>query len=376
MRATAVIGANYGDEGKGLICDYLVSKASGPTLVVRFNGGAQAGHTVLTPTGQRHVFHHFGSGTLLGAATYLSRFFVANPMVWKTEKDELAQLGVYAPKVYVALDTPITTPYDMLVNQEAERIRGGERHGSCGLGIHETLERNTTDFATTVRTITRGDVERIRGDWALKRLIQLVGNRPFSEAFYSRLFSNSLLEHYLGDLEAFLGSVHFREAFPKGFEDIVFEGAQGLLLDEDHPNFPYVTHSKTGLHNVLILCREAGISELDAVYVTRAYVTRHGAGPFPTEVPGMLYADLTNVRNEFQGGLRFGTLDPYELLHNVSTDLSTRGSMNVVARIALTCLDQIRDPGEVEENLSGIVPIGLRAYGPTRAHIYQAKEQA
>lgn len=77
--AIAVIGAGFGDEGKGLMTDYCCQRPK-YTTVVRFNGGAQAGHTVVTPDGRRHVFSHFGSGTLRGAATFLSRFFICNPI--------------------------------------------------------------------------------------------------------------------------------------------------------------------------------------------------------------------------------------------------------------------------------------------------------
>src|SRR4051812_30640034 len=89
MRVSAVIGANYGDEGKGLVTDYLAEEGEG-AVVVRFNGGAQAGHTVVTPEGKRHVFHHFGSGTFRKARTHLSRFFISNPALFRPEFEALA----------------------------------------------------------------------------------------------------------------------------------------------------------------------------------------------------------------------------------------------------------------------------------------------
>src|SRR5262245_5537631 len=92
-KAHAVIGAGYGDEGKGVLVDALASTRSGPTVVVRSNGGAQAGHTVTLPDGRRHVFHHFGAGALAGAATHLSRFFVHHPMLFASEREALIALG-------------------------------------------------------------------------------------------------------------------------------------------------------------------------------------------------------------------------------------------------------------------------------------------
>ena len=87
MKISVVIGANYGDEGKGLATDYLASQGT-KSLVVRFNGGAQAGHTVVTPDGCRHVFHHFGSGVFAEADTFLSKFFIVNPILFRTEFEE------------------------------------------------------------------------------------------------------------------------------------------------------------------------------------------------------------------------------------------------------------------------------------------------
>ena len=98
----AVIGANAGDEGKGNIVSYLVSQVENP-LVIRFNGGAQAGHTVVSPEGVRHVFSHFGSGTLAGAPTYLSKYFVVNPILFNREYDVLLEKGI-APEIIVSPD--------------------------------------------------------------------------------------------------------------------------------------------------------------------------------------------------------------------------------------------------------------------------------
>ena len=118
--AHVVIGANYGDEGKGLMTDYLVKKHNAE-VVVRFNGGAQAGHTVVTPDGQRHVFSHFGSGTLAGARTFLSKHFVANPILFLKEKKVLEELSptkkLHNRFMWVDPSVMITTPYDMLINQ-------------------------------------------------------------------------------------------------------------------------------------------------------------------------------------------------------------------------------------------------------------------
>src|SRR5580692_10593922 len=114
MRARAVIGANFGDEGKGAVTDYLCAQGAG--MVVRYNGGAQAGHTVVTPEGKRHVFHHFGSGTLASVPTFLSQFFVCNPLAAMYEVNELLTLGVN-PLLYAHPNCLVTTFADMIINQ-------------------------------------------------------------------------------------------------------------------------------------------------------------------------------------------------------------------------------------------------------------------
>ena len=133
-----VLGANFGDEGKGLMTDYF--SQSPDTIVVCSNGGAQRGHTVETPDGIRHVFHHFGSGILNSkierqrAATYLSEDFIVNPIIFKQEYEELCSLG-YKPETYIHKNCMVSTPYDMMANQIIEENRGKNKHGSCGLGF-------------------------------------------------------------------------------------------------------------------------------------------------------------------------------------------------------------------------------------------------
>ena len=133
-----VIGANFGDEGKGLMTDYFTS---GPDdIVVLSNGGAQRGHTVSKPDGTRHVFHHFGSGTFNGASTYFPKEFILNPIIFRQEYEELLNIG-YIPTVYGGAGCMTTTPWDMLANQIIESSRGKDKHGSCGMGIYETIQR-------------------------------------------------------------------------------------------------------------------------------------------------------------------------------------------------------------------------------------------
>ncbi|MDQ0470431.1 adenylosuccinate synthetase [Labrys wisconsinensis] len=342
ITAEVVIGAGYGDEGKGLLTDALAAPLGADAAVIRFNGGAQAGHTVQAPDGRRHVFHHVGSGALAGARSFLSRFFVANPILLREELAVLAGLGV-RPLMAIDPAAPVTLPFDMMLNQMAERARGERRHGSCGLGFGETLERSRHEALRVVaadlaRAGLRERLEHVRRAWLPQRLAAL-GLEPAAEDA-ALLADERILERWLEDAAIFADAVPVMtiDAVPGR---IVFEGAQGLMLDQDRGAFPFVTRSNTGLRNVVALAREAGIDGLDVTYVTRAYVTRHGAGPLAHELSGAPWPDATNLPNPWQGTLRYGTLDLDVLHRAVAADLGDAGGLAVTPRLAVTCLDQV-----------------------------------
>jgi adenylosuccinate synthase len=342
MRASVVIGANYGDEGKGLLVDWLAASDPRNTVVVRFNGGAQAGHTVVTPDGVRHVFHHFGSGTLAGAATYLSQHVLVNPIQYAMEYHDLrAKLRTPAsvrwPTVYIHPAAPVTTPWDMMLNQAAERARGADRHGSCGMGINETAQRHTH-----LRwRLTVGDLIGARADAILGRIrMEYVPqrSRELGVELDSIWHTEALLRRYEEDVRLLLDTTTISREW-RPYNHVVFEGAQGLRLDELAAGFPYLTRSRTGLTNVLDMTAEP--DSLDVYYVTRPYITRHGAGPLSHECAqpeGVV--DETNLPNEWQGELRFGEFDLQEFTQFVLGDLAQRGYHYIRHHLAVTCLDQ------------------------------------
>jgi adenylosuccinate synthase len=347
--ALGVVGANFGDEGKGLATDHLASMSSG-TVVARTNGGAQAGHTVVTEDGRRHVFSHFGAGALSGAGTYLGRRFISNPILFLKERERLASAG---GNLEVAADPrgSVTTPWDMLCNQIAEEMRGTARHGSCGMGIGETVGRCLDpSFSTTVSDLADipallPKLERIRRDWLPARLEALGFPGEYGRRS-ALLMSDSLMENWLDDVASFMEAVRVRmPGHLRSAGSLVIEGAQGLLLDEGHRWFPHVTRSRTGIANMVELCADAGIGSLDVTYVTRCYLTRHGAGPFPGETasaPVDGFSDMTNVPNPWQGTLRFAPLDIRLLAETVAEDLGRASGSGVEVRhgIMTTCIDQ------------------------------------
>jgi len=394
-----VIGAGFGDEGKGLMTDYLASKMN-YGIVVRFNGGAQAAHTVVTPDGRRHAFGHFGSGTFLGFPTYLSRFFVVNPPLFAKEAASLNKSGV-TPVVYVDRACLVTTPYDMMLNQIAEITRGSSRHGSCGVGFNETITRSLVDdpapglFSLTVGDIGDEDLlayklRLIKEEYVPLRLAQL-GITSVPDVYVDLLANDSVIDRFIEDVSTLLGAVTVADSrLLLSFSSVLFEGAQGLLLDQSHKFFPHVTRSHTGMRNVAELLVETGLNEcpVEIVYVTRTYMTRHGAGPFPTELPDKPYPgieDLTNVPNLYQGALRYGLLDLDFLAKTVRGDLRFADGLDYETRLAITCLDQVDHKAcyivNSEQTSSPVCDfveraldvVGIRAgyisFGPTRSTI-------
>lgn len=348
-----VIGANFGDEGKGLMTDYFCHQAAlrgENCIVVCHNGGAQRGHTVDTPEGLHHVFHHFGSGTFAGADTYFAEEFILNPMVFRQEWEELNQLG-YEPKVYINDRCMVSTPFDMIMNQLLEEKRAENRHGSCGLGIHETIERHKTGCISRASVLlsnfdglNRINLEVIRDSYFGSRMedfgIQL--DDEWAEIFYS----DSLIENYLRDLEFMNAhSIRAEETVLNQYDSIVFEGGQGLLLDQNNEEyFPHLTPSNTGLKNPAeMIERLFSDADVEVCYVTRPYLTRHGAGRLDNECgkdeinPDM--EDLTNIPNPHQGTLRYGKMDVSELIGRIHKDFSDRNDRKI--SLALTHRNEV-----------------------------------
>lgn len=337
--------------------DYLV-RQTGSRLVARYNGGAQAGHTV-TANGKRHVFGHVGAGTFAGADTYLTNEFIVNPYLLTREVINLDAMG-HQPEVMVSEQARVTTIYDMAINAAVELARGAGRHGSCGLGINETVTRHAANWTLTVNDVKAGSfnnlvkrLQMIHTQWVPHRLSEL-GLSDMPEEFHT-LTGNTLIN---GDYQShariitdalndvILVSRRFSGA---GAAPVIFEGAQGLALDEELGEFPHVTRSVTGLVGAIRACDELDVDVIKPVYVTRAYLTRHGAGPLPNEgvtFTEQLLTDRTNIHNQWQGSFRYAPLDLRQMGRYIHADLKRahRSTSKVFIEdpvIAITCMDQV-----------------------------------
>ncbi|MBM5809163.1 MAG: adenylosuccinate synthase [Cyanobacteria bacterium M_surface_9_m1_291] len=296
MANVVVIGAQWGDEGKGKITDLLSRSAD---VVVRYQGGVNAGHTIVVD-GQVLKLHLIPSGILypdticlIGSGT------VVDPKVMLGELDMLLGLGIDVSGLKLASTAHVTMPYHRLLDQAMEQRRGDRRIGTTGRGIGPTYadksERNG------IRVIDLLDQDRLRerleGPMTQKNeLLQTIyGVEPLdAEAVIAEYaaYGKRLAPHVVDCTRTIHQAARARK-------NILFEGAQGTLLDLDHGTYPYVTSSNPVSGGA---CIGAGVGPtlIDRVIgVAKAYTTRVGEGPFPTELEGSLNDHLCDRGHEF-----------------------------------------------------------------------------
>jgi adenylosuccinate synthase len=320
-RAIITVGLGFGDEGKGATVDFL-ARHYGADLVVRYCGGSQAGHNVQLPDGRRHTFSQFGAGTLAAGPgrprTYLGPHVVIDPPALLREARHLAELGVDDPARLVTVHPRclVTTPWHKTLNRLRDLARGAARHGSCGQGIGEARSYWLRHGQDAVFAADLADVHVLRDKLELQRQRTLLEVQDFVQ----RIDGDSLRGLGLWDLDALAVACDLGEAARVGpavscelpeHTTAIFEGAQGVLLDEYRGFHPHTTWSTVTAHHAWELLARTGAEEVAVLGVTRAYATRHGEGPLPTFSPGLTdrLRDPGNPWNPWQGNLRCGWLD-------------------------------------------------------------------
>ena len=347
MRTIAVIGKNFGDEGKGFTCSRLASSLKN-ALIIKHNGGGQAGHTVEDPKGKwRFIHHQIGAGAEYHVPTLFADSFMPDLFQLGKEVKEYTELFGFRPILYSEKNARVTTVEDVLLNMGAEVARGKNRHGSCGMGIEECVQRNAAGYGITVEelvTWTKQDLvdrlKQIRKEYTGRRA-EILGIYP-SNPYYEMLNNETVLENFVIEVKENVKLLKLVDADRKWlekFQHLIFETGQGLLLDQDYEAYaPHLTSSKTGIHNPAIFLEKRGLSLEEAIYVTRPYVTRHGNGPLPCEVkhselPGV-GEDMTNQPNEWQGTLRYAKHESLEAFF--APVLRDRDSVDCLERMGET----------------------------------------
>lgn len=313
---TVTVGLGFGDEGKGTTVDWLCAENSDVRAVIRYNGGAQAAHNVVLPDGRHHTFAQWGSGTFHGVETHLSEYVLVNPFNLVPEAEHLQSLGVDWPWRLLTISERalLITPYHREANRVRERRRGRDVHGSCGQGIGETRDFS---FKHPLATMRVGDIRDM-----LSMSAKLAGVRHYLEEDLGEKLENVPSSSELAAAYATLRPK--LKIVPQDFSQAllndgpcVFEGAQGVLLDETYGFTPYTTWTDTTAQNARLLL---GPRDSRTLGITRTYMTRHGPGPFPSEIeqywwdrtPRRLPAGMEehhNAQNEWQGAWRVGYLD-------------------------------------------------------------------
>ncbi|MEA2327215.1 MAG: adenylosuccinate synthase [Thermoanaerobaculia bacterium] len=322
MRAFVIVDLGFGDAGKGLLTDYLVRR-TGARMVVRYNGGAQAGHNVVTPDGRHHTFAQFGSGTFVpGVRTFLSRDVVVHPTALLREELALRSAGVTDgfERLSISADALVITPYHQALGRMRELARGPAVHGTCGAGVGETVGHDRARLGEAIRVADLADrprlcrkLGRIR-DYAWSQVSELNSRFRAHECgkIEAAVFDRpDALERWCDETRRVVPLIGDENAWVRTTDSaVIFEGAQGVLLDEWHGFHPYTTWSTcTAAPAVQLLSQFAPDAEVCRIGVLRTYAVRHGAGPLPTETPDIAAPPEHNTFNAWQGAVRRGWFD-------------------------------------------------------------------
>jgi adenylosuccinate synthase len=335
MATVVIVGAQWGDEGKGKIVDLLTQYAD---MVVRFQGGNNAGHTIVLK-GEKFVFHLIPSGILYkNKKCIIGNGVVLDPAVLMEEINELKRRGYFKDdsQLMISEGTHLILPYHRKIDVAREKIF---KIGTTGRGIGPAYEDKVTRCGIRVVDLLDEKVFRKKLEDNLVQknlyLVEILKEKhfEFSDIFNEYAQYKVQLEKYVKDTSFFL-----YEAIQKG-KNILFEGAQGALLDLDHGTYPFVTASNTVAGNA---CVGSGIGPTlihSVIGVAKAYTTRVGEGPFPTELEGQLGERIRERGGEYGATTgrprRCGWFDAVVVNHSIR--------VNGMREMAITKLDVFND---------------------------------
>lgn len=292
-----VIGTHWGDEGKGKVVDLLTEKAS---AVVRFQGGHNAGHTLVVG-GEKTILHLIPSGILHAHVTCMigNGVVLSIPALFK-EIEELEDAGISVrERLFISSGCPLILPHHVALDKMRENLRGNQKIGTTGRGIGPAYEDKVARRGVRVVDLFNEASFKVK-------LEEIMDYHNFVLEHYfhtDRVDFNESLDESLGYADRIKPMVHDvveeLSALRKAGENVLFEGAQGSLLDIDQGTYPYVTSSNTTAGAIGSGC---GVGPLDLDYIlgiTKAYTTRVGSGPFPTELFDSVGSHLATVGQEF-----------------------------------------------------------------------------
>ena len=352
MPGVVIVGAQWGDEGKGKVVDLLAEQAD---LVIRFQGGNNAGHTIVRE-GETFKFHLIPSGILYpGKLCAIGNGVVVDPVVLTAEIDELRRRRVDLRGLRVSANAHLIMPYHKLLDQEGEAKLGKLQIGTTRRGIGPCYADKAARLGIRMQDLLDEGIlrKKIYAAMEPKRLML----RPYAKL--PELDLHTMTEEYRTHghrLEQFIADtppIAWRTLDDGGL--VVFEGAQGALLDIDHGTYPFVTSSNT-VAGAAGPGAGVGPGALDEVWgIAKAYTTRVGAGPFPTELDDALGEQIREAGGEF--GTTTGRARRTGWLDLVALKYATR--VNGLTGLVLTKLDV----------LTGVDPlnVGVRYLGPEGA---------
>ncbi|SES27688.1 adenylosuccinate synthase [Actinokineospora terrae] len=296
MPAIVLIGAQWGDEGKGKATDLLGDRVQ---WIVRYQGGNNAGHTVVLPDGQKFALHLIPSGILSpGVTNVIGNGVVVDPGVLLTELSGLDERGVDTSRLLISADAHLIMPYHVAIDKVTERYLGKAKIGTTGRGIGPAYQDKVARVGVRVQDVLDEKILRQKVEAALdvkNQMLVKIYNRKALDA-------NQVVDEVLTSAEKFGHRIAdtrllLNQALERG-ETVLLEGSQGTLLDVDHGTYPFVTSSNPTSGGA---CAGSGIGPTritGVIGILKAYTTRVGSGPFPTELTDDMGERLRKVGGE------------------------------------------------------------------------------